>query len=209
MTAFNPREHLIPLKGRNGRVDEYLPVAARLAWFRAEHPDGTIALAAHTIGPDLAVFHARVALPDGGKAEGWGSETPADFRDYIEKASTKALGRALAALGYGTLQAGDDLDEGGAVVDAPQPAGPAGMPLAAFADYLLLLWRMAAEDVPGKVIVGHLKEHDDQLSDEQATIVKEHWRRLNDDRKARARTVRTETSITVAPDGDTGARDAG
>jgi hypothetical protein len=43
-----------------------------------------------------------VAIPGAGEATGWGSETADDFEDYIEKAETKALGRALAALGYGT-----------------------------------------------------------------------------------------------------------
>jgi len=50
----------------------------------------------------LALFRARVSVPGGGTASGWGSETADDFGDYIEKAETKALGRALAALGYGT-----------------------------------------------------------------------------------------------------------
>jgi hypothetical protein len=52
--------------------------------------------------PGIAIFRARVAIPGAGEASGWGSETSTDFRDYIEKAETKALGRALAALGYGT-----------------------------------------------------------------------------------------------------------
>ncbi len=50
----------------------------------------------------FALFKAQVSIPGGGSATGWGSETSQDFSDYIEKAETKALGRALAALGYGT-----------------------------------------------------------------------------------------------------------
>ncbi len=50
----------------------------------------------------MAVFRAEVILPNGGRATGYGSEAQADFADYIEKAETKAIGRALAALGYGT-----------------------------------------------------------------------------------------------------------
>src|SRR3546814_7260726 len=45
------------------------------------------------------------------RATGYGSETPKDFGDYIEKAETKAIGRALGALGFGT-QFTDDFDEG-------------------------------------------------------------------------------------------------
>ena len=50
----------------------------------------------------FALFRAEVEIPNGGKATGWGSETVRDFHDYIEAAETKAIGRALAALGYGT-----------------------------------------------------------------------------------------------------------
>ncbi|HYI93432.1 MAG TPA: hypothetical protein VEX68_07805, partial [Bryobacteraceae bacterium] len=44
-----------------------------------------------------------------------------DFRDYIEKAETKALGRALAALGFGTQFCADFEFTGATnkVVDAP------------------------------------------------------------------------------------------
>ncbi len=49
----------------------------------------------------FALFRAEVRLVEGGVATGWGRETAADFGDYVEKAETKALGRALAALGFG------------------------------------------------------------------------------------------------------------
>ena len=70
---------------------------------------------------ETAVFRATVEIPDGGSATGWGSEEASDFGDYIEKAETKALGRALAALGYGT-QFCPDFEFGAAdnrVVDSP------------------------------------------------------------------------------------------
>ena len=38
----------------------------------------------------------------GNEATMYGSESAKDFGDYAEKASTKSLGRALLALGYGT-----------------------------------------------------------------------------------------------------------
>lgn len=49
----------------------------------------------------------------------YGSEAAKDFPDFAEKASTKSLGRALLALGYGTAAA-QELDEGERVVDTPQ-----------------------------------------------------------------------------------------
>jgi hypothetical protein len=116
--TFDPNAHMIQLRGKGGMTD-YLPVAARIAWFRERHPDGHIAIEAHTITEQIAIFHARVSVPDAGSAEGWGSETPRDFGDFIEKASTKALGRALLALGFGTMQAGDELNEGERIADAP------------------------------------------------------------------------------------------
>lgn len=116
--TFDPAKHIIKIKARNGQLADYLPVAARIAWLRAEHPDADIDVEAHAISDQVAIFRATVTLPSGGRADGWGSETPADFKDYIEKASTKALGRAIAALGYGTLQA-PDLEEGERIVDAP------------------------------------------------------------------------------------------
>jgi hypothetical protein len=124
---FDPGRHLIKLANRKGGgTQDYLPVAARVAWFRDEHPDGEIVIEAHTLTAEIAIFKARAAIPGGGSAEGWGTETPQDFRDYIEKASTKALGRALINLGYGTLQAGEELDEGDAPVDAPQASSRRG-----------------------------------------------------------------------------------
>ncbi len=40
-------------------------------------------------------------LADGASATGWGSEYREQFPNFIEAAETKALGRALAALGFG------------------------------------------------------------------------------------------------------------
>ena len=111
--GFNPTAHLVDLKGR-----AYLPVAARIAWLRAEHPDADITTTPIRIDDEIAIFAAHIAVPGRGSATGHGSETPAHFPDYIEKSETKAIGRALAALGYGTQHAAD-LDEGMRVADAP------------------------------------------------------------------------------------------
>jgi hypothetical protein len=125
MPAFDPSKYIIKLKGK-----DYLEVKWRLVWFRETHPDGAIDTESIALTEQLAVFKATVQTPSGGRATGYGSETPKDFGDYIEKAETKALGRALGALGFGT-QFTDDFDEGtDNPVDAPrQPRqAPAPMP---------------------------------------------------------------------------------
>ena len=117
MGNFNAKEHLIDLKGK-----EYLPVAWRLVWFREEHPNYAIdtELVSHDAQAKAAVFKAEICDEnDRLLSSGYGSETAADFKDYLEKAETKALGRALAALGYGT-QFAPELDEMPRIVDAPQ-----------------------------------------------------------------------------------------
>lgn len=126
--TFDPKQHLIQLKGRNGKLADYLPVAARLAWFRDVHPDGVIEINEHTVSEQVAIFRARVSIPSGGSADGWGSETPQDFRDYIEKGSTKALGRALAAMGFGAMETGDEMDEGERIADSPVERPQRGAP---------------------------------------------------------------------------------
>jgi hypothetical protein len=121
---FNPREHLRMLRGKGGE-SEYLEVKWRLVWLRAEHPDAQIATQLHAGGVEEghAVFRASVTIPGGGSATGWGSETARDFGDFLEKAETKALGRALAALGYGT-QFAPELDEGDRIADSPVDRKP-------------------------------------------------------------------------------------
>ena len=39
--TFNPNEHIIQLKSKQGAQD-YLPLAWRLVWFREQCPNGTI-----------------------------------------------------------------------------------------------------------------------------------------------------------------------
>jgi len=117
--TFDAKRYITKVSGK-----EYLEVKWRLLWLRTEHPEAVIAteLVHHDSG--LALFKARVSLPGGAEATGWGSETVDDFADYIEKAETKALGRALAALGYGT-QFCEDFDFLPKVVDAPVSNPPA------------------------------------------------------------------------------------
>ena len=118
MSKFNPAEHLMDLKGK-----QYLQVMWRIRWFRDEHPD--YAINAELLSFDAenqhAVFKATISDNNGFPlSTGHGSESAKDFRDFIEKAETKSLGRALAMLGYGT-QFAPDIDEGDRIVDSPVP----------------------------------------------------------------------------------------
>jgi hypothetical protein len=111
---FNPNEHLMDLKGK-----KYLQVMWRLVWFREERPNWCIDTKLEQLTENHAVFSAKIYDDTGVlKSAGYGSEGIKDFRDFIEKAETKAVGRALAMLGYGT-QFAPELDEGDRIVDSP------------------------------------------------------------------------------------------
>ena len=111
---FNPNEHLMDLKGK-----QYLQVMWRLVWFREDKPTWCIDTKLEQLTDNHAVFSAKISDENGiQKASGYGSESVKDFRDFIEKAETKAIGRALAMLGYGT-QFAPELDEGERIVDSP------------------------------------------------------------------------------------------
>lgn len=149
--TINPKDHTIQLKSKDGYKD-YLPVAWRLVWFREQCPQGTIETEEMCIDLDREVeeeafvwnaekrrsekvvkhargyarFRAVVTDGKGGRATGTKSENAASFPDFIEKAETGSIGRALAALGFGTQFTGDEFDESHRIVDAPidrsQPA---------------------------------------------------------------------------------------
>lgn len=96
---FDVGPYLSNLPGRGGR---YLEVKWRLLWLRTEQPGARIETEMLRLTDREAVFKATITLPGGAVGSGHGSESAGDFRDFIEKAETKAMGRALAALGYGT-----------------------------------------------------------------------------------------------------------
>lgn len=115
-SSFDPSRYLTVVNG-----SDYLEVKWRLVWLRHVHPDAHIETELVTNEDNRAVFKARVSIPDGAVATGWGSEGAFNFPNYIEAAETKAIGRALAALGFGT-QFCPDFDFGASenhVVDAP------------------------------------------------------------------------------------------
>ena len=118
MAKFNPTDHLMKLKGK-----DYLPVAWRLVWFREQHPNGIIDTEPLQLTDTYAVFQATVTAvgEDGtvlGRATGTKAQSKQGFADFIEKAETGAIGRALAALGFGT-QFDPELEEGERLADSP------------------------------------------------------------------------------------------
>jgi hypothetical protein len=99
--AFNPNDHMMTLKGK-----QYLPVNARVAWFREEHPDWAIftSFVSELSASDFATFRCDIHDSSGRIiATGHKTEHAAHFSDFREKAETGSIGRALALCGYGTL----------------------------------------------------------------------------------------------------------
>jgi hypothetical protein len=98
--AFDPKRHVIKIRGGA----EYLPVSARLIWFREEHPDWGIVTEIIEINNDekYAIFRATIFNEEGRViASATKKEDIKGFGDYIEKAETGSVGRALAMCGYG------------------------------------------------------------------------------------------------------------
>jgi hypothetical protein len=128
--TFDPSRHLIRLPRRvkdpeTGqwvtRQDDYLEVKWRLCWFREKYPHGSIITETVLLDWDkgVCIHRAHVGDGEGGIATGTGTETRKGFEDFVEKSETRAIGRALAALGIGTQFVGDELSEGQHVADAP------------------------------------------------------------------------------------------
>jgi len=121
--SFDTGPYMISLKGKS-----YLPVAARVAWFRTEHPDWGIVTEPlipleNTLPDNYAIFKCSIFNAEGKLIQtACKQETARDFADYIEKAETGSIGRALSLCGFGTIEAIEDLDEGterGEVVESP------------------------------------------------------------------------------------------
>jgi hypothetical protein len=118
--AFDPRQHLTKISGR-----DYLPVSARVEWFRDVNPDGSITVEMVALEP-YPVFKATIIAGGQIVATDYGSAQITSKAVYagreIEKASTAAIGRALALAGFGT-QFTDDFSDEGHIADTPRANG--------------------------------------------------------------------------------------
>lgn len=105
-SKFDPRQHLIQLKGKL-----YLETKYRIQWFRQDHPRGCISTEIVNYDPMMikaTVFDgegnvlatAHAGAVDKGNAV-WSGRA-------LEKSETAAIGRALAHAGYGTQFAGTE-----------------------------------------------------------------------------------------------------
>jgi hypothetical protein len=131
ISIFDPNKYMLKLPKTkkvtldNGMVKwektetDYLPVAARIAWFRKDHPLWSIITEVELQADKAVVMKATIKDMLGTViATARKKETEIGFPDYIEKAETGAIGRALAMCGYGTLQA-PEFDEQERLADAP------------------------------------------------------------------------------------------
>jgi hypothetical protein len=108
----------LPLLNLRGK--DYLEVKYRLVWFREDHPDWSIETEFVATTDKSACAKASVRDSAGRViATSHKFENERGFPDFLEKAETGAIGRALALIGYGTQFCADELDEGERIVDAP------------------------------------------------------------------------------------------
>ena len=107
---------------------DYLEVAGRILLFRMDHSTGSIITEPVQWMDAGVVFRATIVGADGTTlSTGHAMAGEAGSSNYSgrwpEKAETSAIGRALAAAGYGTDQAGDDMAEGDFIADSPVEQG--------------------------------------------------------------------------------------
>lgn len=144
----------LPLLNLRGK--EYLEVKYRLVWFREDHQDWSIETELVSV-TDVSAYAKAVIRDDKGRiiATSHKYESIQGFPDFIEKAETGAIGRALALIGYGTQFCADELDEGKRIVDSP--ATPARVHRAPFPNDRIAK-PLAAQEETGEAEEGESEE---------------------------------------------------
>lgn len=114
---------VLPLLNLKGK--DYLMVGYRMVWFREVHPLGMMETQIIQLNETTAIVKATISVPvgDGSRflklAEATKREDAKHFPDFLEKAETGALGRALAISGFGTQFSLPEFEEGDRLADSP------------------------------------------------------------------------------------------
>lgn len=111
MSTFKTKNGLeLPFLNLQGK--DYLQVVHRVVWFRDEKPSWTIETDVVSIDLKYAVISAVIKDENGRVLQkAHGTQSADKFPAYVEKAESKAIGRALGFLGYGTAHAQELEDE--------------------------------------------------------------------------------------------------
>lgn len=112
MKSFKtPKGTELPFLNLHGQ--DYLKVPHRVLWFREDNTLWGIETEVINLNERIAVFKTTIKDKDGRViATGHGSETAQGYKDYVEKAETVSVGRALGFAGFGTQFALELIDEG-------------------------------------------------------------------------------------------------
>ncbi len=125
--GFNPAEFTRSLPNEDGTMSLYLDVKYRLLWFRLHRPEGKIDSEIVRVDDKSAIVSCKLYNDRNDSPEQYIARACAQrfvsnerFGDrYLEIAETAALGRVLAAAGYGTQFCGVADMLGDVIVDAP------------------------------------------------------------------------------------------
>jgi hypothetical protein len=152
------KDALTDIKG-----NAYLPARQRVRWMREEHKADWSVLTS-IVDMDFvkgyAIVRAEVTDKDGRViASAFKTGTRQAFHDFLEKAETGAIGRALALCGYGTEDA-LDLDEEGAIADAPVQKNASPAPSGAPAPKAAKAPRSAPQPAPSPAPTGEPDQDD-------------------------------------------------
>lgn len=141
----------------NIRGKEYQTVALRVQKFREAHPDHSLTSAVIYRDEECVVMQATIADQSGrilanGHAEEYRRSSQVNKTSALENAETSAIGRALAAFGFGGTEFASANEVENAIHQQAQPEG--GMP---DAEYNRLVGMMKSAGVSEATL---LKEYD-------------------------------------------------
>lgn len=125
--GFNPAEFTRELPNDDGSMSLYLDVKYRMLWFRLHRPNGKIDTEIIHVDEKSAVVCCKLYSDRGDPADQYLAKSCAQrfvsqekYGDrYLEIAETAAIGRVLAAAGYGTQFCGATDMLSGIIADAP------------------------------------------------------------------------------------------